>query len=321
MLRVWRSAALGVLLLALLGGWSFLARPDASESTSNAAAFALMAAGLAAGRIAGRLTPALPGLLVLAGAVAATAWSAPESLSGDPLAPPLGYMNANGALLLAGAAGAVVASGGRSTRARALAAVVALVLASVCSLNGAQAAAIGCAGLALWATLRGAGPTAGWVVVGVLSWGTPVSLTLAWAAGWLPPPRPLVSAFSMERFHLWREAWDLLAANPVRGVGPGGFSAESLTAADPDLAWAHSYVLQTGAELGLVGLGLLLLVLVWAAAALGRDGLLLGLLLLPASIDYVLHFGGVLLALSLVVGGALSSSPGTGKPWLTPPSP
>ena len=45
-----------------------------------------------------------------------------------------------------------------------------------------------------------------------------------------------------------------------------------------------------------------------------------GLLLLPASVDYVLHFGGVLLVSSLVVGGAMASS-GSGNPWLTPPSP
>jgi len=96
---------------------------------------------------------------------------------------------------------------------------------------------------------------------------------------------------------------------PTSGIGPGRFSEESPTGADPDLAWAHSYVLQTGAELGFVGLGLLALLVGWASFALGRRAVLLGILLLPASVDYVLHFGGVLLALSLVVGGALSAAP------------
>ena len=114
------------------------------------------------------------------------------------------------------------------------------------------------------------------------------------------------------------------------GIGPGRFSLESPTAADPDLAWAHSALLQTGSELGWVGVGCFLLVVAWALVALGRDAVLLGALLLPASVDYVLHFGGVLLVSSLVLGAALSSgasgtvsgrASGTGKPWLTPPSP
>jgi hypothetical protein len=128
-----------------------------------------------------------------------------------------------------------------------------------------------------------------------------------------------VEALSDERFHLWQGAWSMMAQNPASGVGPGRFFAES-PVADLDLAWAHSYWLQSGAELGVIGLAGLLLLLAWAVAALGRDSMLLGVLLLPATVDYVLHFGGVLAALSVVVGGALGSA-GTGKPWLTPPSP
>jgi O-antigen ligase len=304
----------GVVLLVLLGGWALLVHPDAPEATSWAAACALTAAGVLAGSLLGRADPAVPGLFVLFVAVGTVVVTAPESLSGSPLAPPLGYMNANGALLLAGAAGVVLASGRRSARWQLAAAVVALVLAGVCLVDGAQAAAMGCVVLAAWAPFRDRGPSGQWIVLGVVSVVTPLLLTIGWAAAALPRPQLVVSALSEERFALWQEAWGLLGDHPLSGVGPGRFSLESPTAADPDLAWAHSALLQAGAELGWVGAGLLLLVVVWALVALGRDGLLLGALLLPASVDYVLHFGGVLLLSSLVLGGGIAAAEPTRRP-------
>lgn len=320
MRRIVGSALPGVALLVLLGGWSLLSHPGAPQSDAWAAACAVAAGGLLVGWALGQAEPALPGLLALAVAVGAVLLTFPESLSGDPLAPPLGYMNANGALLLGGAAGAVVAVGHRPVAWRLSAAVVALLLSGVCLLEGAQTAAVACIAVAVWGLLRGRGPAWLWVVLGGVFVAVPVLLTVGWAADVVPRPGVLVSALSEERFALWSEAWGLLGDEPFSGIGPGRFSLESPTAADPDLAWAHSALLQTGAELGWVGVGLLALLVVWALVALGRDGVLLGALLLPASVDYVLHFGGVLLVSSLALGGALAS-PGRGKPWLTPPSP
>jgi len=316
------TGLVGAVLLAMLGGWGLLAQPTAPEATTWAAACGLAAAGVLVGALVGRIDPAVPALFALAVSLGAVLVTAPASLSGLPTAPPLGYMNANGALLLGGAAGAVVAVGRWDDRWRVAAAVTALVLAVVCIVDGAQAAAVGCVLLALWAPIRGRGPDWAWVLLGAVSVAAPVGLTVGWASGVLPRPDLLVGALSEERFRLWQEAWALLVSHPESGVGAGRFSLESPTAADPDLAWAHSALLQAGAELGWVAVVLLLAVLVWGLVCLGRDGVLLGVLLLPASVDYVLHFGGVLLVSSLVVGAALASrSPGRGKPWLTPPSP
>ena len=320
MRRILVSPLIGVVLLALMAGWSLLSHPAAPQADAWAAACAVTAGGLLIGWALGQGDPAIPGLLALAVAVGALLVTLPESLSGAPTAPPFGYMNANGALLVGGAAGAVVAAGHRAVPWRLAAAVVAVVLAGVCLVEGAQTAAVACVAVAVWALLRDRGPAWPWAVLGAVSVAVPALLTVGWAAEVVPRPAVLVSALSEERFALWTEAWGLLGDEPLSGIGPGRFSLESPTAADPDLAWAHSALLQTGAELGWVGVGLLVLFVVWALVALGRDGVLLGVLLLPASVDYVLHFGGVLLVSSLVVGGALAS-PGSGKPWLTPPSP
>ena len=330
MSRILRSPLLGVVPLALLGGWALFAHPSAPEATSWAVSCAVVAGGLLVGAGLGRADPALPGLLALGVALVALVLTAPESLSGLPEAPPLGYMNANGAMLMAGAAGGVLAARGRPDSWRIGASVVALLLAWVCLANGAQAAAVACVVVAAWGLLGDRGPTWLWVAGGGFLVAVPPLLTLGWASGAITPPGVVVSALSEERLALWSEAWDLLGDHPVLGIGPGRFSLESPTAADPDLAWAHSALLQTGAELGWVGVGCFLLVVAWALVALGRDAVLLGALLLPASVDYVLHFGGVLLVSSLVLGAALSSgasgtvsgrASGTGKPWLTPPSP
>lgn len=324
MRRVLTSPVAGLVPLTLFAAWALVSHPGAPESRAWAISCGVLGGGLLVGAVVGRVDPALAGLLALVIAVGSVLATAPASFSGLPTAPPLGYMNANGALVLAGAAGGVVATSRRPVSWQLGAAGVALVLTWVCLAGGAQAAAVACLCVAVWAVLRGRGPASFWVLAGVGSVVAPVGTTVLWASGVLGRPAALVAALSEERFSLWSEAWALLRAHPVSGVGPGRFSQQAPTAADPDLAWAHSAFLQTGAELGWVGIGLFALVCAWALVALGRDGVLLGLLLLPASIDYVLHFGGVLLVSSLVVGGAVASSSraaGTGKPWLTPPSP
>ena len=298
---------MGLLLLGLAAAWALLSTPEAPQAGPAGAAYVLLAVGLVAGSLLGRHDPATPGLLVLAGALVVLMLAWPQPVSGEAMTAPLGYMNSNAALVLCAAAGAVVATSGRPMAWRGAAAGIALAAAVACATQDAQAAALAAVLLAGWSVTRHLGPTVLWAAVAAVLLLVPVLLTVAWAAGVLPRPRLLVSALSEERFDLWSEAWDLLLREPVTGIGPGRFSEESPTGADPDLAWAHSYVLQTGAELGLVGLGLLALLVGWASFALGRRAALLGILLLPASVDYVLHFGGVLLALSLVVGGALSA--------------
>jgi O-antigen ligase len=126
---------------------------------------------------------------------------------------------------------------------------------------------------------------------------------------------------SERRLELWHDALQAMDAHPVTGAGPGRFAQVSPVAqSDPDAAWAHSAFLQQGAEQGVVGLALLLLLTAWAfvrllavdapdaITALGAVSVAsLGVL---ASIDYVLHFPAVPLAAALLLGTATAEPVG-----------
>jgi O-antigen ligase len=85
-----------------------------------------------------------------------------------------------------------------------------------------------------------------------------------------------LTATSSVRARYWREALDIFQASPVIGEGAGGFvvartryRTDRLTARH-----AHGYVMQTLADLGLIGLGLSLLVaLAWVVPAARATGL------------------------------------------------
>ena len=119
------------------------------------------------------------------------------------------------------------------------------------------------------------------------------------------------------RLVLWSESVEMLAAQPMTGVGPGGFAGLSPTALrDSDARWAHHTPLQMGAETGLPGLLLFLGILVWAfvwlARGSGRRGgalasLVLALSAAHASIDFVWHLPAVPLALAALVGAGASA--------------
>ncbi len=313
--------AIGVLLLGLLAGWALQSRPDARSALTEAGAIILVAVGLVVGMLMARAHPAVPGILVALAVAVVVSLTAPDSLSGSPLAPPLGYGNADGALLLAAAAGVVTAASSYSLAPRLASALVASAAAAVTWSIHAQAAAVGCALLVVWVLARPLLSARVWAAGAAALVLSTTGATVVWAAGWVAPPAWALSALSPDRFALWGDAWQILSDHPVSGVGAGEFARVSPTAAgDLDLQWAHSFVLQIGADLGWVGLALLLLLVAWGIVTLGRDAPVLAVLLLPASVDYVLQFGWVLLAFSLVLGG-VSGRSGTGNPWLTPPSP
>jgi O-antigen ligase len=67
------------------------------------------------------------------------------------------------------------------------------------------------------------------------------------------------------RNELWADAWQLFHAHPLLGIGTGGFSTTSVE------AYPHNLLLETAAELGLVGLALLLVVLVAGASTMLRN--------------------------------------------------
>jgi O-antigen ligase len=66
------------------------------------------------------------------------------------------------------------------------------------------------------------------------------------------------------RLNLAQAAVEMLAANPVFGVGPGGYSLELGGPDAPRGAYPHNILLEFGAEFGLVGLAAFLLLLGWA---------------------------------------------------------
>jgi O-Antigen ligase len=74
------------------------------------------------------------------------------------------------------------------------------------------------------------------------------------------------------RYRYWRVAAEALADRPIRGVGSGGFLVEwrKERERDDESADAHSLYFETAAELGLVGLALLLLFLGGTAAGAVR---------------------------------------------------
>src|SRR5680860_719068 len=106
--QVARNPAFGLLLGVALAGWALLVRPEAPGATTTAAAVLLALVGYALGATASRIHPALPGGAVAVAVPAAVAVTLPASLSGAATAPPLGYGNADAALLLAATAGLLV---------------------------------------------------------------------------------------------------------------------------------------------------------------------------------------------------------------------
>ncbi len=125
------------------------------------------------------------------------------------------------------------------------------------------------------------------------------------------------------RQELWAAAVDLAGEQPLRGVGPGDFAGRHPVTTDRDLRWAHHGPLQVAAEMGLVGLALLLALSAWAGLELyvlsGRGSVgttawvpiasgaaAWALVSLHACVDYVLHEPAVPLLLAGLVGAATS---------------
>jgi O-antigen ligase len=82
---------------------------------------------------------------------------------------------------------------------------------------------------------------------------------------------------SSNRADYWRVAWDAAGEHPLRGLGPGGFGPAWLRERPyPEpVKDAHSLPLESLAELGIVGLALLLAFL-GAVALAARDALRTG---------------------------------------------
>lgn len=273
-----------------------------------------VAAGYAAGRIAGAVMPvAAPA--IAAGAVTAVIASLPDGLSGEPVAPPLGYPNANAALLTL-AAGAACCSAWAS-RSRLLRLALRLLAAALAGMSLAIGSLIGCAAslgvllcsLAVARMRRRLPVLAGFALCAAVA----VGGTVAVASNALPRSEALKAQLTEHRVDLWADAVQMVRSDPVMGVGPDRFGELSPVAlADADTRKAHSAALQEAAEQGLPGVALLGSAYLWMLFVLWRSsrptpvvltaGAALTGLAVQASVDYVLSFAAVTAGAGLLAG-------------------
>ncbi|WP_328911852.1 MULTISPECIES: O-antigen ligase family protein [unclassified Streptomyces] len=312
--------AVGIAVLVCCAVWALVAA-GGREARPEGSLLALLAvtAGYAAGRILGALLPVLAPAAAAA-AVLALILIPPSRLSDHPGTPPLGYTNADAALLVLAVGAACCAAWGapgpvRRTALRLVgagAAVTALALGSaagfaagvavtLCSLAAARwrRRALGLAALALVAALAVGGSYA--VAVDALPSGLAQSLT---------------GQLTQQRVALWHEAVDLAQDHPLRGVGPERFAEEStpLPSDTPADESPQSAPLQLAAEQGVPGVALLAAAYGWVLCALWRSprptavvltaGAALTGLALLASVDHVLSYAVVTAGAGFLAGVA-----------------
>jgi peptidoglycan/xylan/chitin deacetylase (PgdA/CDA1 family)/O-antigen ligase len=312
----------GLVLVAAAVIWTFVAAIPAGSPWLTAGMLVLAAAGYTLGRLSGRRRPALvPGLVVAVAillGILASVGALPEGAD----APPLGYVNARAAFFVEAAVAAVmVALALRARVGRILLLTLAAGLAAVPLFSRSHAASFVVVLLPSAAAIALEGrrmASAVWLS-GVIMVSSVVGTSLLAAA---PPDSAPVRAVGdivgERRVELWRDGLDLMLHAPLTGVGPGRFEAESPTAQlDRDARWAHHGFLQQGAETGVVGFALLMLIFVWGfwrlasvpdsgMAVMGAFALAaLGVL---ACSDYVFHFPLVTGATAALVGSAVGSS-------------
>jgi hypothetical protein len=232
----------------------------------------------------------------------------------------LDYANASGALaFLAGAAALLVALRARHLWVRTGAAALAVLWIAAPWFLGARTAsvlALALPAVALTVRTRRAlrRLLAGGALLAVAGLVGTVLLAETYAPGEvLSPSERIVDATLGEiRIELWREALTWAGQGPLTGLGPGGFRQVSTMAETRSAAaWAHNEFLQAAAETGVIGAGLLAALFAWAGWRVWRShcptcagvaGAAVIGTVLNASIDYVLHFAIIPLALAAIVG-------------------
>lgn len=299
-----RPEAVAGMAATALAAWSLVAHPDAPRSHYVAVLVLVGSGGWIAGWVTARAEVRMFALVIVVPVCAATALSLPQWGWGSPAVPPLGYSNANAALLTAGVAALLPLTSMPTARTWARVLVGVLVVASVVS--GSRAGAASCVLLlALWPVVRrgSASASQAWSAL-VIVGGFALTVGLGWRHLRGFPSPSWAAPLSDVRIALWSDALELAATSPLVGVGPGNFATLSKTAAsDADLAWAHSAPLQVLVELGATGLLLVIVVTACLLRALGWASAVFAILLLQPMIDYVLAFPAVVAAFGFVLGG------------------
>jgi O-antigen ligase len=324
---------LGVVVLVCSASWALIAAAGRTARPEGVLLAVLaVAAGYAAGRIGGSLLPvAAPA--VTAVALVGLAVALPGRWEGGSHTPPLGYANADAALLVLATGAACCAAWAAGSRLLRLglrllgagAATLALVIGSaagfaasvavvLCSLAAARTPRVlGLAGLALATAVAVGGTYA--MAVDALPSGLSASVS-----GQLTPGRVA----------LWREAIRLAEGHPLRGVGPGQFAevsqAEPATTSGAvgPAGTLRSAPLQLAAEEGVPGVALLAAAYAWVLWALRRSprptpvvltaGAALTGLALQASVDRTLGFAAVTAVAGLLAGLATAHPDRTDQP-------
>ncbi|MGH7444249.1 MAG: O-antigen ligase family protein [Longimicrobiales bacterium] len=313
--------AAGVLCIASVG-WLQISALANTGATLHPSAIVIgtFAAFLVAHALTKRWTLGVP--LLIAGGTVGFAVLRADVLLGGPLAAPLGYANAAGALfLLAAAAALLIVARTRTTGLRIAAAAAAISFAAVPLLNHTRTATVFACLIPLGLLARTArGVRLATAVSGaliVIAFSTTVMLAFAYRAGGTSGAvdGPIDATLSQRRLALWNDALVLFVENPATGVGPGQFAERgAVPAMDPDSRWPHSEPLHAAAETGLPGLLLLAGIVAWAFICLWAGtqdagtaivALALGAVGVQASIDYVLHSAALpMITAALVAAGA-----------------
>ncbi|MEY9966209.1 O-antigen ligase [Streptacidiphilus sp. MAP12-16] len=287
-----------------------------------------VAAGYATGRIAGAVAP-MGACAVAALTVGAFALIAPGGLSGDPAAPPLHDIDADGALLALAVGAACCAAQAARGALRATLVVVACGLTAEALATGSVAGTLACGGILVVAgsvtrARRRLPVLVLLALCAALAAGAP--LLLAETDGASVGVQAVVPG-SGQREALWRDAVSEAGSAPLRGVGPGRFAELSPAAqASATPGSASSATLQLAAEQGVPGLCLLAASYGWMLWTLRRSPRPTALVLTAAAaltalagqaaISSVLSYPGITAGAGLLVGMAtarpLSEQPGPG---------
>lgn len=315
-----RRDLIGLGLAGLTATWALVASIGGGSAGPIVALIVVATLAFSAARVVASIRPWIVPAALVALAAAAAASAGPDVLSRQPLSGPLGYANADAAFYVVAGVSAFVLvlalpGSGPKVLAGAIAVGCALVTISKDSTAASALLVLTTLGFAAGSRVSArtivAGCAVGFALVLTATVVLAVLHRLDLGQGIVEPLA--AGGLSERRVILWDEAMLLAVENPIAGVGPGRFASFSPTArADRDARWAHNEFLQQGAELGLAGFALSVGLFLWGFWRLGAvhnpDGvtafgaLALAAIGIQASIDYILHFPLVVIAVAALLG-------------------